>query len=89
MILEISAILTSCQSDPLNLKEVERRKDICAFGVACISHVNFVPHFNCFVCVQKEIILFNLLCMRSCFGFFFHHEISYISKRVHVCLEGY
>lgn len=54
MILEVYAILNLCQSDPLNPKEVERRKDICAFGVACISHVNSVPHFNCFVCVQEE-----------------------------------
>lgn len=70
MILEICAVLNLCQSDPLNPKEVERRKDICAFGVACISYSNFVLRFNCFVCAQEEII-FNLLSMCLCFGAFF------------------
>lgn len=69
MILEIYAIPNG-QSDPLNLKEVGRRKDICAFGVACILHVNFVPHFNCFVCVQEEIIS-NFLSKCLHFGAFF------------------
>lgn len=75
MILEIYAILNVCQSEPLNMKKVEKRKDVCAFGVACISHINFVPHFNCFVCVWEETV-FHLLSMCSCFGAFFHREIK-------------
>lgn len=86
MILEIYAVLNLCQSDPLNPTEVERRKDTCAFGVACTSHIHFVSHFNCCVCVW-EAIIFNLLSMCSCVGAVFYHEISYISKRIQVCFE--